>query len=70
MRRLFGALESGEQLTSLYIRINDAVFEPEIEEALSEVDVVADPLVRTLYDGVFGAYQNAQLRRLLANLGR
>jgi hypothetical protein len=70
MARLLGALESGEQLTSLYIRINDGVFEPEIEEALAAVDAVADPLVRTLFDGVFGAYQNAQLQRLLANLGR
>ncbi|MBT9560030.1 MAG: MBL fold metallo-hydrolase [Myxococcales bacterium] len=69
MARLLGALESGEQLTSLYIRINDAVFEPEIEEALAEVDVVADPLIRTLYDGVFGAYQSAQLQRLLRRLG-
>ena len=65
MARLFGALESGEQLTSLYIRINDAAFEPEIEDALAAVDVGADPLVRALFDGVFGGYQSAQLRRLL-----
>lgn len=36
--RLLGALVDGEQLTSMYVRINDAVFEGTIEDALDEVD--------------------------------
>lgn len=63
--RLFGALHDGEQLTSMYLRINDAVFEPVIEDALASVDAGDDPLVRALFDGVFGGYQRAQLRRLV-----
>jgi hypothetical protein len=34
--------------------------------ALAEADVVDDPLIRCLFGGSFGAYQAAQLRRLLA----
>jgi hypothetical protein len=63
--KLYAALELGESLTSLYIRINDTVFDAEIERDLLESDVVDDPLVRCLYGDSFGAYQAAQLRRLL-----
>ena len=51
------ALELGESLTSMYIRIKDMEFE----------DVVDDPLIRCLFNGAFGAYQLAQLKRLLPN---
>lgn len=64
--RLYGALEAGESLTSMYMRINDVVFNAETERALAEVDIVDDPLIRTLFSGTFGAYQKAQLGRLLA----
>jgi len=64
--KLYAALAEGESLTSMYMRINDAVFDEEIEHDLAEADVVDDPLIRCLFSDTFGAYQAAQLRRLLA----
>jgi hypothetical protein len=64
--KLYAALEEGESLTSMYVRINDTVFDADTERALLEVDVVDDPLIRCLFSDTFGAYQAAQLRRLLA----
>jgi hypothetical protein len=62
--KLHEALENGEALTSLYIRINDQVFSDEIEKALLLVEPLEDPLIRCLYTGIFGAYQRAQLGRI------
>lgn len=64
--KLYAALELGESLTSMYMRINDAVFEPDIEEEIAAAEVVDDPLIRCLFNDAFGAYQAAQLRRLQA----
>lgn len=64
--KLYAALEQGESLTSMYLRINDAVFDAETESSLTHADVVDDPLIRSLFSDTFGAYQAAQLRRLLA----
>jgi hypothetical protein len=64
--KLYAALELGESLTSMYMRINDAVFDAEVERELLDADVVDDPLIRCLFSSTFGAYQAAQLRRLLA----
>lgn len=63
--KLYAALELGESLTSMYIRINDSVFDADVERALADADVVDDPLIRCLFSDTFGAYQAAQLRRLL-----
>ena len=49
----------------MYMRINDVRFEPDAERELQEADVVDDPLIRCLFGDTFGAYQAAQLRRLL-----
>lgn len=62
--KLYAALELGETLTSLYMRINDVVFDAETERDLATVDIVEDPLIRCLFTGVFGAYQTAQLKRI------
>jgi hypothetical protein len=62
--KIYAALELGESLTSMYMRINDTVFEPAIEEEIEAADIVDDPLIRCLFNDVFGAYQAAQLRRL------
>jgi len=62
--KVYAALELGESLTSMYMRINDAVFEAAIEADIAAADVVDDPLIRCLFNDVFGAYQAAQLRRL------
>ncbi|MEJ7806722.1 MAG: MBL fold metallo-hydrolase [Telluria sp.] len=64
--KLYAALELGESLTSMYMRINDVVFDDAIEEQIAEAEVVDDPLIRCLFNDVFGAYQAAQLRRLQA----
>ncbi|CAN7578014.1 MBL fold metallo-hydrolase [Pseudoduganella sp. LjRoot289] len=64
--KLYAALELGESLTSMYMRINDAVFDADTERDLEDADVVDDPLIRCLFSDTFGAYQAAQLRRLLA----
>lgn len=49
--KLYAALEYGESLTSMYLRVNNS-------EALE------DPLIRSLFDGKFAHYQRAQLLRL------
>jgi hypothetical protein len=49
----------------MYMRINDAVFDAGIERDLAQADVIDDPLIRCLFGDTFGAYQAAQLRRLL-----
>jgi hypothetical protein len=64
MARLYGALELGESLTSMYMRINDAVFDADTEADIQEAEIVDDPLIRCLFSDVFGAYQAAQLRRI------
>lgn len=63
--KLYAALEEGESLTSMYVRINDASFDPDTERDLAHAEVVDDPLIRCLFGDTFGAYQAAQLRRLL-----
>lgn len=62
--KLYAALENGESLTSMYLRINSLEFSPEIEREISEVDVMDDPLVRCLFFDSFGSYQLAQLARI------
>ena len=60
LTKLYAALEDGESLTSMYVRINDNVTNSQIESA----DVMEDPLIRCLFTGAFGSYQKAQLKRL------
>jgi hypothetical protein len=67
--KVYAALELGESLTSMYIRINDAVFDAATEADLESADIVDDPLIRCLFNDVFGAYQAAQLRRLAGHSG-
>lgn len=62
--KFYAALALGESLTSMYMRINDAVFDADIEEEIESAEIVDDPLIRCLFNDVFGAYQAAQLRRL------
>ena len=64
--RFYAALELGETLTSMYMRINDTVFDDASERALEHADIVDDPLIRCLFNDAFGAYQAAQLARLAA----
>lgn len=54
MTKLYGALELGESLTSIYLRINGSKFE----------ELIDDPLLRCLYNGVLGGYQKAQMKAL------
>lgn len=52
--KLYGALEEGESLTSIYLRVNTEKGDP-----------MEDPLLRCLYEGIIGAYQKAQLKKIL-----
>jgi len=63
--KLYAALELGEALTSMYMRINDLDFDAEIEKEIQSADIVDDPLIRCLFNSAFGAYQLAQLKKLL-----
>lgn len=56
--KLFSALNHGEALTSLYLRI--------VAEK-KEVDVMQDPLVRCLFTGLFGGYQREQMKKLMGD---
>ena len=62
--KLYAALELGESLTSMYMRINDLRFDDATEAELATAELVDDPLIRCLFNDAFGAYQAAQLRRL------
>jgi hypothetical protein len=62
--KLYAALALGESLTSMYMRINDEVFDAATEAEIRAADIVDDPLIRCLFDDAFGAYQAAQLRRI------
>lgn len=61
---LFRALEEGESLTSMYIRINNQRLNGAVEDELQSADLMEDPLVRSLFTGIFGSYQLAQFERL------
>jgi hypothetical protein len=65
--KLYAALKLGESLTSMYLRINDVVFDSETENQVRTADILEDPLIRCLFSGTFGAYQMAQLQRLRAS---
>lgn len=54
-QKLFAALELGESLTSMYVRI---------ATANEEVDILEDPLIRCLFSEGFASYQKAQLKKI------
>ena len=62
--KLYEALEHGESLSSMYLRINDVLFDSDIEKEIVDIDIIEDPLVRCLFTGHFGAYQIAQLKQI------
>lgn len=66
--KLYAALINGESLTSLYLRINDQRFSPEIESEFNQTDIFEDPLVRCLYSGSIAGYQRAQLRKIFRSI--
>jgi hypothetical protein len=62
--KFYGALERGESLTTLYMRINEKQFNPEVEACIGKADILEDPLIRCLYSVEFGAYQREQLKKI------
>jgi hypothetical protein len=52
--KFYAALDQGEALTSMYIRIKNSQFE----------DIIEDPLIRCLFNSSVGAYQAEQLKSL------
>lgn len=65
--KLYAALENGESLTSMYMRINDMRFDSKTEVELDLVDILDDPLVRSLFNDRFASYQASELKRILAD---
>jgi hypothetical protein len=70
LAKLWAALEQGESLSSMYVRINGQLFSSEIEKELRSVDLLEDPLLRCLSSGGALAYQRAQLQRIRGKAGR
>lgn len=64
--KLLGALEKGESLTSIYMRINNLCEVGLEARPEQEKDLFEDPLLRVLFEGKFGTYQQHQLAELLA----
>jgi len=62
--KLYNALECGESLSSLYVRVNGHSFDLKTEQEINEVCPSEDPLVRCLYEGKFAQYQLFQLKQL------
>ncbi|WP_081111978.1 MBL fold metallo-hydrolase [Bdellovibrio bacteriovorus] len=52
--KIYNALEDGESLTSIYVRVTNP----------KDSDPLEDPLIRSLYEGLVGGYQKAQLKKL------
>ncbi len=67
--KFYAALNFGESLTSMYIRINDCIFDSETENKILDVDIIDDPLIRCLFNKNFGSYQQAQLHRIQLKTG-
>ncbi len=63
--KLYAALELGESLTSMYVRINDQPLSPTVEAELAAADLLEDPLLRCLFSRDFASFQLAQLRNLM-----
>jgi hypothetical protein len=66
LAKCYAALALGESLTSMYLRINDQVFDAQVEAQLQDADLLDDPLIRCLFNDAVGAYQAAQLDRIRA----
>ena len=62
--KLYSALKNAESLSSLYTRINDIRFNDEIEKSLQSADLLEDPLIRCLYEGLIAPYQKEQLKKI------
>lgn len=63
--KLWAALELGESLTSMYLRVNDYDFSDATKIDLRDIDIIDDPLIRSLFNGAFASYQIAQLKKIL-----
>jgi hypothetical protein len=62
--KLYGALELGESITTMYLRINDRVFKSSIESEISQIDVLNDPLIICLSSRGVAEYQKYQLKKI------
>lgn len=62
--KLWSALQTGETLTSLYMRINDTQFSIKTESKIAVVDILQDPLIRFLFDERQDLYHRHQLKEL------
>lgn len=56
--KLYQALENGESLSSMYLRMQGMPFE----------EIFEDPLIACLFSGEAGSYQRAQLKRIYSDI--
>ena len=63
LTKICSALFYGEALTSMYLRVNDRVFNTETEKQLCDTNIMDDPLIRVLFTENFGSYQKYQMKR-------
>lgn len=68
MRKLYQAISEGEALTSMYIRINDDIFDEQAEIELHSADLLSDPLIHALSYKSEISYQKAQLKKIKFSL--
>lgn len=62
--KLYQAIAYAESLSSLYIRINDRKLDDPNWKSMFDFDLIADPLLRILYEGKIGHYQGQQLKKI------
>jgi len=66
--KLYSAIVNHESLISLYIRINDVIFDQNIEKELVGVDLMEDPLLQCLYGSDIAQYQKSQLMQIKGDI--
>lgn len=59
------AIAHAESLSSLYIRINDRHLNDQSWNSLFDFDLLADPLLRILYEGKSAYYQSHQMKLII-----
>lgn len=64
--KLYSAIVLGETLTSLYMRVNDCIFEPSAESEFANADIMNDPLIQSLFHDRLFSYQEEQLKKIKA----
>lgn len=63
INKMHSAIQDGEALSSMYVRINDRPFSTNTESELKSIDFLEDPLLRCLFSSDVASFQRAQLAK-------